>query len=916
MKRKLMAVTTAAVIGLQGSFMLAPQEASALSNRQSSDSYHLSPGVEYSKHQYHDGGSNRQAVNVLSVDLTDEFTRLDINLPGRLQTTTNQAKEKHKEGNQVVGATNAAFFNFSSGLPVNLIALNNVLVNRGIIGKDANSPTNTRVAFGVDKDGKGRVHSFQIGMNLDVNGKKMNISQVNGERSEGDTVLYTPAVSSTGTNPWGVEVVVDGIGKSVTSVPFGETVTGTVKKITYNGEGGNATVPRGGFVLSMHGKEAEKYIEGLKEGDDISFTNTINEPWLGAEYVMAAGPMLVDNGRPNITMNTGSSFAKGRHPRTAIGVDKSGENVFMVTIDGRQPGYSSGATLNELANYMISLGAHDAINLDGGGSTAMSIRDLGTFSPALINKPSDGAERGVSATLQAISTAPTGDPETIKFSKEAEGKIVKGTSLDLMFDYALDEYYNTVRVDDSDINYDVTGGVGDISGKTFTATNAGKGKIVARVGDATGEIDVTVVSDFDKLAVTPEALVFGKNASVQLTAQALENNGEELVFDPSTVKWEVEGDVGTIDDNGKFTSGNQAGQGHVIASVGDVTTKVPVQIASGPLPVSSLDSVNGWTASAARAKASISAEKDRKKEGQGSLQIDYDFTGDETGTKTAYAIAKDPLALKGQPRQLGAWVYGDGNTNWLRGVIVDGKGERHTIDFTERDKMNWTGWKYVTADVPKNAPLPLSFERIYIAQPDDKHQDKGTVYVDQLDAIYSDDFTEPVSISFSDLSTSHWAYSYIRDLAAQRVITGFPDGTFKPEASLTRAQAAIMLVRDQGITPGGSANFSDVASSHYAAEEIAAAVDAGLLNGRSETTFAPDAPLKRAELTALLQRAYNVGGEADTNFSDVPSSHWASAVISQLASADIVNGYPDGTFRPERATTRAEFSKLMGSVKN
>ena len=75
---------------------------------------------------------------------------------------------------------------------------------------------------------------------------------------------------------------------------------------------------------------------------------------------------------------------------------------------GRQSGYSNGATLTDLASYLISKGAKYAINLDGGGSTTMVVRQPGQEAPKLANRPSEGSERRVSATLQVINSAPAG----------------------------------------------------------------------------------------------------------------------------------------------------------------------------------------------------------------------------------------------------------------------------------------------------------------------------------------------------------------------------------------------------------------------------------------------------------------------------------------------------------------------------
>ena len=86
-----------------------------------------------------------------------------------------------------------------------------------------------------------------------------------------------------------------------------------------------------------------------------------------------------------------------RHPRTAAGVSADGRTLWLVVVDGRQPGYSVGMTLPELGDLMIELGADDALNLDGGGSSAFVARD--STGEMVLNKPSDGAFRPVSNHL-------------------------------------------------------------------------------------------------------------------------------------------------------------------------------------------------------------------------------------------------------------------------------------------------------------------------------------------------------------------------------------------------------------------------------------------------------------------------------------------------------------------------------------
>jgi exopolysaccharide biosynthesis protein len=80
-----------------------------------------------------------------------------------------------------------------------------------------------------------------------------------------------------------------------------------------------------------------------------------------------------------------------RHPRTAVGISKDGDTLLLVAVDGRQEGHSRGATLAELGELMKGFGAHDALNLDGGGSTAMIVKDRATGVFAVVNRPSDPA---------------------------------------------------------------------------------------------------------------------------------------------------------------------------------------------------------------------------------------------------------------------------------------------------------------------------------------------------------------------------------------------------------------------------------------------------------------------------------------------------------------------------------------------
>ena len=113
-------------------------------------------------------------------------------------------------------------------------------------------------------------------------------------------------------------------------------------------------------------------------------------------------PVLVRRGAILPGVDSGGSFATSRHPRTAVGIARAGQRLILVTVDGRQKPYSDGMTLREIAEVMRALGADDAINLDGGGSTTMVIANASGI-PSVVNKPSDPAgERPVGNALAIV----------------------------------------------------------------------------------------------------------------------------------------------------------------------------------------------------------------------------------------------------------------------------------------------------------------------------------------------------------------------------------------------------------------------------------------------------------------------------------------------------------------------------------
>lgn len=147
-------------------------------------------------------------------------------------------------------------------------------------------------------------------------------------------------------------------------------------------------------------------------------------------------------------------------------------------------------------------------------------------------------------------------------------------------------------------------------------------------------------------------------------------------------------------------------------------------------------------------------------------------------------------------------------------------------------------------------------------------------------------------------------------------IYGYPDGSFRPDRSITRAEVAAIVSRILRVrkddTKRYPTSFGDVPSDEWYADYVGYLTGKGIIKGRSETVFDPDAKITRAEFVALLARAARFkASESANKFSDVADSHWAKSYITTMSEKQIIGGYPDGTFGPERNLTRAEAAKIV-----
>jgi Phosphodiester glycosidase len=340
-------------------------------------------GVEYAEVTRDVSGLNVN-INLVRLDLSK--VRLDVvhafDKSIGTETISSIAASHH-----ALAAINAGFFRLDkspfAGDPEGIFQID---------GKLLSEPRANRIQLMIDNRPRATdvfIGRMELQESIKLGKDTLEITGVNRERKADDLIMYTPEFGATTmANADGVEVVVSRF--KVAAVSKG--LVGTV-------------IPPDGFVLSASGKYGDLLIAAASKNERVTYirhasgipaairSDPMSYP---SEWDIVGGvPQLIKDGRIEITWETektSKSFVETRHPRTAVAKLKDGK-FLLITIDGRTEA-SGGIGLQDLAEYLLTLGATDAMNLDGGGSTTMYLDGK------VVNHPSDKeGERKVSDAL-------------------------------------------------------------------------------------------------------------------------------------------------------------------------------------------------------------------------------------------------------------------------------------------------------------------------------------------------------------------------------------------------------------------------------------------------------------------------------------------------------------------------------------
>lgn len=368
------------------------------------------------------------------------------------------------------------------------------------------------------------------------------------------------------------------IGSLSDELKLNEDITGVVEQIVVSDE--PIAIPKGKIVITADktiSPEKMEQIKLLRVGDGVTINNTAtgDSRWGECIYIQGSvgGRLIKDGTIQNIDQDAA--------PRSAVGIKKDGSIIFY-TIDGRQTGHSYGLRLKTLAKRLNELGCVDAINFDGGGSTCIAGIYPGASEGEVLNKPSDGAERSVATFLALVNTRePSGIPHKLHLTP-AGGNYLSGATAHFTVK-ATDTNDHPVKFNEEvtyiseGSTYVSTDGVARIIGN-------GKVTVTATSGDIKGSADMTVFSTPDtitlydlKKAKAIKSLALGGEETIQISASATVGS-KKLISDNGCYNWSVEGNIGEINSDGIFTSTKANATGNIVVTAGNKTVKLPVTV--------------------------------------------------------------------------------------------------------------------------------------------------------------------------------------------------------------------------------------------------------------------------------------------------------------------------------------------------
>jgi hypothetical protein len=696
----------------------------------------VGPGIVH-HHEFQQGGPWH--LNVLEVDLSVDWIHLEtVKANDRLsgyERTSSMAARNDDEMHRVVGATNGDFYG-SGGVPSGAQVLDGTLLKR---------PFETRSVFGstLEKIPFIEIVSFH-GQILAPDDSCWDIHGINETRQTDNLVVYNKYYgTATQTNYWGTEVTAEYLTEPLAINDTISVVVVAKDSVMETGHGNNA-IPSNGIVISGHGTARDFLNEHTLVGDTLALILRLPPLSQSIVELIGGGPRLIRDGTAtveSVAEGFGQSFATDRHPRTAVGFSQDSTKLYLFTVDGRQPEYSVGMSLYELADYMLGWDVFQGINLDGGGSTTIVVRGQ------VVNSPSDaGGERTVANALMVISTAPTGPLALLRIHPD-EAYVLAETQVQFSAS-GFDQYYNPVSLEPDSLEWSCDTILGSIDENgLFTAGSDEVTGYIYAAQDTIRDSALVHITNIASIDLLPNPIILEVGEQQTITPEARDAYGNLIELSAIDYQWSLVGEMGEISAAGVFTA-TQPGEGYVIATYHTISgsTAVSVGIPTDVI-LDDFSEVSNWSLTGVLvnlSECSLTIDSSVIISPPSSGRLHYSLT--TGGTSALYLNGTIPIS--GTPDAIGIHVYGDGRGHWLRGEFEDVDVEKFLVNFTDATPgIDWTNsWRYLEVPLEEAVPhwgnpsatltFPITWKKIYLAETEDVQKDSGTVFLDDFTASF------------------------------------------------------------------------------------------------------------------------------------------------------------------------------------
>ncbi|MFD1859339.1 phosphodiester glycosidase family protein [Aeromicrobium camelliae] len=653
--------------------------------------------------------------NVLTADLTTPTLSMDVVDSGAV-TRTSTVSELARD-NGAVAAVNGTFFDINHTSAPNYTSISSRDGMR--VGTPTAMPSLTLA------QGRAAVQLLSAEGTLTVDGVEHELEGLNNPRLPADAIgVYTGA--------WGDHSLDRPAGAPeapAEQVALATVVDGTVTEVSGILDApGAADIAEGEQVLL--GRDAgAAVVADLEVGQNLEIEVG---PSADVDMAIAGSHQILRDGEvPELS----GSLATSVHPRTAVGMNADGTELFVVTIDGRTAA-SRGMTLPELGEFMADLGAENAVNLDGGGSTSMVARPAGAEDVRVQNTPSDGHERQVPNALVFYSSAPAEQLSDAKIEPQIEGQTTIFAGQHRTFE-GIGLGANLERIA-ADGEFSVDGPVelteADGRAATVQGTAPGEGHVAYRVGGHQARLPVRIVGELVGLrSSTPAINLADAAASAEVTIDGFDADGHVARMEARDL--EVSADPGlraTSDGQGTFLvqATSPSASGHVTFRSGEAQVRVAVAVGTREVPITDFGDLDGFSDETARATGSFSAAKGPEP-GTPAVRLQYDFTT-STATRGYYLIKDEPVTIDGDALALEMDIKGDASGAWPRLQVRAADG---TVTNVDGPTITWEGWQRTRFTVPAGLAQPLSVERVRIMETRPAASYQGDIMIANLRAI-------------------------------------------------------------------------------------------------------------------------------------------------------------------------------------